>query len=295
MMMEKKIKIGNRYIGDGEELYLIAEIGINHNGDLQIAKRLIDAAWATGWDCAKFQKRTPDICVPDNQKNVIRQTPWGEMTYLEYKKRIEFEKKEYDYIDQYSKEKPLDWTASVWDIPSLEFLLNYDVPFIKIPSAKLTERGLIEAAAKSGKPLFVSTGMSTLEEIDNAVELLEKHAGANYVLFHTNSTYPAKLDELNLQIITTLKERYNCIVGYSGHEYELAPAMIAPVFGASVIERHVTLDHRMWGTDQAASLEVRGMDALEKRIRSVKFIVGNGIKTISDGEKKVRDKLRGSG
>lgn len=292
--MEKKINIGNRYIGDGERLYLVAEIGINHNGDLQTAKRLIDATWATGWDCAKFQKRTPDICVPDNQKNVMRLTPWGEMTYLEYKKRIEFEKKEYDYIDCYCKEKPLDWTASVWDIPSLEFLLNYDTPFIKIPSAKLTEHGLIETAATSGKPLFVSTGMSTLEEIDNAVEVLEKHACGNYVLFHTNSTYPAKLDELNLQMIITLKERYNCIVGYSGHEYELAPAMIAPVFGASVIERHVTLDHRMWGTDQAGSLEVRGMDALEKRIRSVKFIVGDGVKTISDGEKKVRDKLRGN-
>jgi N-acetylneuraminate synthase len=292
--MKKKIKIGNRYVGDGEELYLIAEIGINHNGDLQIAKRLIDATWATGWDCAKFQKRTPDICVPDNQKNVPRQTPWGEMTYLEYKKRIEFEKKEYDYIDRYCKEKPLDWTASVWDIPSLEFLLNYDVPFIKIPSAKLTEHELVEAAARSGKPIFISTGMSTLEEIDGTVEVLKKYSGGNYVLFHTNSTYPAKLDELNLQMIITLKERYNCIVGYSGHEYELAPAMIAPVFGASVIERHVTLDHRMWGTDQAASLEVRGMDALEKRIRSVKLIVGDGVKTISEGEKKVRDKLRGN-
>lgn len=290
--MDKKIKIGNRYVGDGEELYLIAEIGINHNGDLQVAKRLIDATWATGWDCAKFQKRTPDICVPEQQKNVMRQTPWGEMTYLEYKRRIEFEKREYDYIDQYCKEKPLDWTASAWDIPSLEFLLNYDIPFIKIPSAKLTELELVEATAKSGKPIFISTGMSTLEEIDGTVEVLEKYA-SGYVLFHTNSTYPAKLDELNLQMIITLKERYDCIVGYSGHEYELAPAMIAPVFGASVIERHITLDHRMWGTDQAASLEVLGMDALEKRIRSIKFIAGDGVKTISDGERKVRDKLRG--
>jgi N-acetylneuraminate synthase len=292
-MTNKKIKIGNKYIGDGEPLYLIAEIGINHNGDLQIAKRLIDATWATGWNCAKFQKRTPDICVPEQQKNVIRQTPWGEMTYLEYKKRIEFEQKEYDYIDRYCREKPLDWTASVWDIPSLEFLLRYDVPFIKIPSAKITEHELITMAAESGRTLFVSTGMSTLEEVDNVVNLLEKHTKGNYVLFHTNSTYPAKLDELNLQMITTLKERYHCIVGYSGHEYELAPAMIAPVFGASVIERHVTLDHTMWGTDQAASLEVRGMDALEKRIRSIKFIAGDGIKTIYEGEKKIREKLRG--
>ncbi|GHV96310.1 sialic acid synthase [Spirochaetia bacterium] len=293
LMTAKKLKIGNRYIGDGEPLYLIAEIGINHNGDMQIAKKLIDATWATGWDCAKFQKRTPDICVPENQKNVIRQTPWGSMTYLEYKKKIEFEKQEYDYIDKYCREKPLDWAASVWDIPSLEFIMQFDVPFIKIASAKMTDYELIKASTQFGKPLFISTGMSTLDEIDATVEILEKYAIGGYVLFHTNSTYPAKLDELNLQMITTLKERYNCIVGYSGHEYELGPAMIAPAFGASVIERHITLDHTMWGTDQAASLEIRGMDALEKRIRSVKYIVGDGIKTITDDEKKVRDKLRG--
>jgi N-acetylneuraminate synthase len=291
--MVNKIKLGNKLIGDGEPLYLIAEIGINHNGDLQIAKRLIDATWATGWDCAKFQKRSPDICVPENQKDVMRQTPWGEMTYLDYKKRIEFQKNEYDYIDKYCKEKPVDWTASVWDIPSLEFLLNYDIPFIKIPSAKITDHDLVKASAKSGKPLFVSTGMSTLEEVDELVEILEKYTSKNYVLFHTNSTYPAKLGELNLQTIKTLKDRYNCVVGYSGHEYELEPTMITPVYGASVIERHVTLDHTMWGTDHPASLEIRGMDALEKRIRATKIIAGDGIKTITDGEKKIREKLRG--
>jgi N-acetylneuraminate synthase len=291
--MAKKIKIGNKYVGEGEPLYLIAEIGINHNGDLQIAKKLIDATWATGWDCAKFQKRTPDICVPENQKAVIRETPWGQMTYLEYKKRIEFQKKEYDYIDTYCKEKPIDWTASVWDIPSLNFLLNYDIPFIKIASAKITDHGLVEESAKSGKPLFVSTGMSTIDEVDALVEILEKYSSGNYVLFHANSTYPAKLDELNLQMIKTLKERYNCLVGYSGHEYEIMPSIITPVYGACVIERHVTLDHSMWGTDHPASLEIRGMDAFEKRIRSVKKIAGDGIKTLSSGEIKIREKLRG--
>jgi N-acetylneuraminate synthase len=291
--MINKVKVGNRYVGDGEPLYLIAEIGINHNGDLQIAKKLLDATWATGWDCAKFQKRTPDICIPENQKKVLRKTPWGEMTYLEYKKRIEFQKREYDYIDRYCKEKPLDWTASVWDIPSLEFLLNYDIPFIKIPSAKMTDYELIEASAKSGKPLFVSTGMSTLTEVDAVAELLEKYANGNYILFHTNSTYPTKLDELNLQMIKTLKDRYSCVVGYSGHEYELEPTMITPVYGASVIERHITLSHTMWGTDHAASLEIRGMDALAGRIRSTKLIAGDGIKIISEGEKKIREKLRG--
>jgi N-acetylneuraminate synthase len=294
-----KIKVGNRYVGDGEQVYLIAEIGINHNGDLQIAKKLIDATWATGWDCAKFQKRTPELCVPAHQKNVMRQTPWkdagedGMMTYLEYKKRLEFQKKEYDYIDKYCREKPLDWTASVWDIPSLDFLMNYDVPFIKIPSAKLTDNDLVTASAKSGKPLFVSTGMSTLDEIDATVELLEKYANGNYVIFHTNSTYPAKLDELNLQMIKTLKDRYGCIAGYSGHEYELEPAIIAPVYGACVIERHITLDHTMWGTDQPASLEIRGMDVLAGRVKSTKLIAGDGVKTISAGEMEMRKKLRG--
>ena len=293
MLSTRQIKIGNCFIGDSEPIYLIAEIGINHNGDLQIAKKLIDAAWATGWNCAKFQKRTPDICVPDNQKNVIRQTPWGEMTYLAYKHKIEFQKNEYDYIDKYAKEKPFDWVASVWDLPSLEFLMQYDVPFIKIPSAKITDKELVEQAAKAGKPLFISSGMSTMEEVDNAVNIVEKHLSQNYVLFHCNSAYPAKSDELNMKMISTLKERYNCLVGYSGHEYEIMPTTLAPAYGACVIERHVTLSHDMWGTDHAASIEIRGMDFLAKRIHSVKAIIGDGIKTISTSEEKVREKLRG--
>lgn len=292
-MANRKIKIGNKYIGENLPLYLIAEIGINHNGDMQIAKKLIDAAHATSWDCVKFQKRTPEICVPEAQKHIRRQTPWGEMTYLEYKKRMEFEKTEYDFINEYCKQKPFDWTTSVWDLPSLKFLLNYDVPFIKIPSAKITELELVKECAKTKKTIFMSTGMSTLEEIDTAVELLEKYSAGDYVLFHTNSTYPTNLSELNLQMITTLKDRYGCIVGYSGHEYEIDPTVISPVFGASVIERHITLDHDMWGTDQKASLEIAGMDRLEKRIRLTKAIVGSGIKAISSDEEKVRVKLRG--
>jgi len=291
--MEKRLKIGSRFIGDDENVYLIAEIGINHNGDLQIAKKLIDATWATGWDCAKFQKRTPDICVPENQKKVMKQTPWGEMTYLDYKHKIEFQKNEYDYIDKYAKEKPLAWSASAWDLPSLEFLMQYDIPFIKIPSAKITDKELVEQAAKAGRPVFISSGMSIMEEVDCAVNIIEKYLSKNYVLFHCNSTYPAKPDELNIKTISTLKERYNCLVGYSGHEYDITPATLAPVFGACVIERHVTLDHDMWGTDQAASIEVRGMDFLAKRINSVKTIVGDGIKTIYAGEKEIREKLRG--
>ena len=288
-----RIKVGENFIGDNEQVYLIAEIGINHNGDLQIAKRLIDATWAIGWSCVKFQKRSPDIAVPDAQKNVMRQTPWGEMTYLKYKEKIEFQKEEYDYINKYCKEKPLDWTASVWDLPSLEFLMQYDIPFIKIPSAKITDKLLVEQSAKTGKTLFVSTGMSSIQEIDDAVNIVEKHLSKNYVLFHCNSSYPAKMDELNLNMIKTLKERYNCLVGYSGHEEEIMPTTIAPIFGACVIERHITLDRNMWGTDQKSSVEVRGMDFLIRRVRAAKQISGDGIKIITDEELKIRKKLSG--
>jgi N-acetylneuraminate synthase len=291
--MSYKIKLGNRNIGDSEPVYLIAEIGINHNGDLQIAKKLIDATWATGWDCVKFQKRTPDICVPEDQKNIMKQTPWGEITYLEYKNKIEFQKYEYDYIDKYTREKPLNWTASVWDLPSLEFLVQYDVPFLKIPSAKITDKKLVEQAAKIGKPIFISSGMSTLKEVDEAINIIEKHLSKKYVLLHCNSTYPAKLEELNMQMIISLRERYNCLVGYSGHEFEIMPATLAPVYGACVIERHVTLDHNMWGTDHSASIEIRGMDFLAKRIHSVKAIAGDGVKIIYSEEEKMRRKLRG--
>jgi len=272
--------------------YLIAEIGINHNGDIQIAKKLIDAAFACQWDCVKFQKREPEISVPEHQKNNPKETPWGKMTYLEYKKRLEFGKKEYDYIDKYCREKPIPWTASVWDLPSLEFLLQYDIPFIKIPSAKLTEKELLIKAAKSGKPLVVSTGMSTIKEIDEVVEILEKYA-SQYLLMHCNSAYPAPKNELNLNCIQTLRKRYKCPVGYSGHEYDLEPSVYATVLGARVIERHITLDHSLWGTDQASSLEVVAMDMLKKRIKDINTILGNGEKKVTEGEKLVRKKLRG--
>lgn len=272
--------------------YLIAEIGINHNGDLQIAKKLIDAASAAQWDCVKFQKRDPDIAVPESQKNLPKETPWGKMTYLEYKKRMEFGKKEYDYIDKYCKEKPIDWTVSVWDMPSLEFILNYDVPFIKIPSAKLTDLELITAASKSGKPLIVSTGMSDFKEIDPAVEILKKYA-SQYVLMHCNSAYPAPHAELNVRCVQTLFERYGCPVGYSGHEYDLEPTVFAAVLGAKAFERHITLDHTMWGTDQAASLEITGMDTLKRRIQNVSSILGDGIERVTESEIPIRKKLRG--
>jgi N-acetylneuraminate synthase len=196
-----------------EHIYMIAEVGLNHNADMQIAKRLIDATFACGWDCVKFQKRNPDKCVPENQKNVPRTTPWGAMTYLEYKHKMEFGKKEYDYIDHYCKEKPVAWTASVWDSDSLDFINKYDIPFIKIPSAMVTNTELVKSIVGTGKRVIMSTGMSTEVEIDKAVTILDTYSD-NYCLMHTNSTYPTPLPELNLGIIPYLKERYKCTVGY---------------------------------------------------------------------------------
>mgnify|MGYP001430479438 CR=1 FL=1 len=272
--------------------YLIAEIGINHNGDINIAKKLIDAANACGWHCAKFQKRNPDVCVPEHQKSNKRSTPWGEMTYLEYKYKVEFEKKEYDIINQFCHDKPLPWTASIWDIDSLNFIVDYDVPFIKIPSAHITNKELLTETAKSNIPIIISTGMSTWEIIDDAVKILEDN-GAEYAILHCNSSYPAPHEELNLNIIPIMKERYNCIVGYSGHEYDLEPSVIAVAIGAEIIERHITLDHNMWGTDHKSSLEVHAMDLLCKRISDISGMLGSSEKIITESEKDVLKKLRG--
>lgn len=292
-MANKTIHIDSKLIGEKQPVYMIAEIGLNHNGSVEIAKKLIDAAFACNWHCVKFQKRTPEICVPEHQKSVPRDTPWGRMTYLEYRHRVEFKKEQYDYIDKYCKEKPILWTASVWDQNSLEFLLQYNIPFVKIPSALLTDDDLIKKASMAGKPVIASTGMSSIEEIDHAVELMEKYSKGNFILMHTNSRYPAPPEELNLLSINYLKDRYNCIVGYSGHEYDLEPTVIAVALGAKIIERHITLDHNMWGSDHFASLEVHAMDMLYKRIKNIDVVLGDGLKKVTDGELEVRKKLRG--
>lgn len=291
-MANQEIWLGDYLVNEHSFPYMIAEIGINHNGDLQIAKKLIDAANACLWNCVKFQKREPDIAVPEAQKNVMRDTPWGRITYLEYKKKVEFGKEEYDYIDRYCKEKPIAWTASPWDIPSLEFLLEYDLPFIKIASAGNADRDMMRLACESGKPLLVSTGMSTLEEIDEMVNILEKYSSGDYILLHTNSAYPTPAEDLNLRMIKTLRERYHCLVGYSGHEHDLEPTVVATALGAKVIERHVTLDHDMWGTDQAASLMVAAMAMLQGRMKEVLLMLGTGKKIVTEKEKEVRRKLR---
>ena len=291
-MANKEIKIGNYIVNETSCPYMIAEIGINHNGDIEIAKKLIDEANATGCHNVKFQKRTPELAVPEAQKSVPRSTPWGEMTYLEYKYRVEFEKEQYDIIDAYCKDKGMTWSASPWDMPSLEFLLNYDIPYIKVASASNGRDEMIAEAAKSGKPVILSTGMTTMEEVDHAVEVLEKYGKGDYILLHTNSAYPAPTKDLNLRMIQTLKDRFDCLVGYSGHESNLEPSIAAAVLGACVIERHVTLSHDMWGSDHKASLEVHAMDMLNKRVKNVYEALGDGIKYMSESEEAQRKKLR---
>jgi len=271
--------------------YLIAEIGINHNGDMNIAKRLIDASFAIGWDCVKFQKRTPEECVPEHQKSVMRDTPWGRMTYLEYKYKVEFEKNEYDYVDEYCREKPIKWTASVWDYKSLEFLMDFDIPFIKIPSALLTDNKLLKESAETKKQLIISTGMSTLKEVDEAVNIVMK-SGIPPVILHANSCYPAPIEDLNLRVIPFFNQRYDCTIGYSGHEHSLEPTVAAVILGAKVVERHITIDQSMWGTDQKSSLTILAMDTLIKRIQDVEKYLGRPEKYVTDKEIEIKNKLR---
>jgi len=273
--------------------YIIAEIGINHNGSIETAKKLIDIAAVAGCDAVKFQKRNPDVCVPDHQKDIPRDTPWGTMSYIDYKYRMEFGQEEYDEIDSYCKSKGIEWSASPWDMDSLDFLLQYNIPFLKIPSAMITNEELMRASAKSGKEIIFSTGMSTLEETDQAVEWMRQE-NADFSILHCNSTYPAPLEDLNLKCIETLRERYGCEVGYSGHEFRLGTTVASVYLGATIIERHITLDRTMWGSDHLASVEPQGLIKLVKGIRELEIALGDGHKRVTDGELPVRKKLRGN-
>ena len=276
-----------------KEIYIIAEIGINHNGDMSIAKKLIDIAKVAGCDVVKFQKRNPDVCVPEHQKTIMRDTPWGRMTYLDYKYKVEFNQNQYDEIDIYCKEKDIKWSASPWDLDSLDFLNQYDIPFIKIPSALLTDLELIKESVKTGKKIIISTGMSTIEEIDSAVNTIKKvNAEAQYAILHCNSTYPAPNDELNLNCIKTLKDKYKCEVGYSGHEFGLTTTIASVCLGATIIERHITLDRTMWGTDQMCSVEPQGLIKLVRGIKELNKALGDGEKIVTETEKPIREKLR---
>lgn len=281
--------IGDRLVGAGQPIYFIAEIGINHNGDVEIAKKLIDVAKNAGCDAVKFQKRTPDICVPEEQKTVIRETPWGMMTYLDYKKRIEFGHDEYQEIDNYARQLEIQWFASPWDVPSVEFLDFFNPPCHKVASACLTDGELLAALKRVGRPVILSTGMSSIEEIHTAIERLE---GLPLALAQSTSTYPCKPEELNLRVIQSFAEQFDVPIGYSGHETGLQTTIAAAVIGASFIERHITLDRSMWGTDHAASLEPSGLDRLVRDIRVIETALGDGKKHVYESEIPVRARLR---
>lgn len=282
-----------------KQTYVIAEIGINHQGNLNIAKRLIDIAVAAGCDAVKFQKRNPDIAVPEAQKNKPRRWQGQDMTYLEYKYKVEFEKKEYDEIDRYCKQQGIAWSASPWDLDSIEFLSQYDIPFVKIPSAMLTNNALLEECVKRFSKVIFSTGMSTEEEIEEAVRVLRdakvKYSRTETIgLLHCNSTYPAPIEELNLSAIKTLSEKYpDFEIGYSGHEFRLGTSVAAIYLGASIIERHITLDRTMEGSDHMASLEPQGLIKLVSGIRELESAYGDGVIRVTESEKPVREKLRG--
>jgi len=287
--MAREVNIGNRLVGEGHPTYIIGEIGINHNGDLDVAKKLIDSARDAGMDAVKFQKRTPELCVPEHQRNQMRDTPWGYITYLDYRYKVEFDQEQYAEIDRYCREVGIDWFASSWDIPSLEFIDRFNPPTHKVPSALLTDHALLRAYRATGKPLIVSTGMSTLDQIKDAMEIL---GDENLVLCHTTSSYPCPPEELNLRMIGTLAEMYNCPIGYSGHEVGLVPSAVAVALGACLVERHITLDRAMWGSDQSASVEPQGVAHLVKYIRVTEKSLGDGIKKVYDSEQSSLSKLR---
>jgi sialic acid synthase SpsE len=271
---------------------VVAEIGQNHNGDLLLALDMCTAARDAGVDVVKFQKRTPSLAVPKEQQGVPKDTPWGKMTYLEYRERLEFGIPEYVEIDRHCSNLGIAWTVSVWDEPSFELVRsNFPrLPFYKIPSACLTDDSLLEMVASTEVPVVLSTGMSTLEEVKHAVDIL----GSNgLVLCHCNSTYPCPKEDLNLRVITSLKGLFpDSVMGYSGHEVGLATTVAAVALGAQYIERHITLDRSMWGTDQSASVEPNGFKRLVDDIRAVEASLGDGVKRVTDGELEAMKKLR---
>jgi len=282
--------IGDKLVGQGQPVYVTGEIGINHNGELANAKKLIDAAVLAGADAVKFQKRTPEVCTPRDQWDVERDTPWGRMTYIDYRHRVEFGEDEYREIDEYCKARDIAWFASPWDVESVEFLQGFDVPTYKVASASLTDDELLRAMRATGKTVILSTGMSTPKQIRHAVEVL---GSENIVLCHATSTYPCPPEQLNLQMIKTQEREYpNVPVGYSGHETGLQTTLAAVALGACFVERHITLDRAMWGSDQAASVEPQGLHRLVRDIRVIEASLGDGVKKIYDGERAAMKKLR---
>jgi N-acetylneuraminate synthase len=287
--MPHAVEVGGRPIGEGKPVYIIAEIGINHNGDLDIAKKLIDTAVLAGCDAVKFQKRTPELCVPMDQRNLRRETPWGEMTYLEYRHRVEFGQGEYQEINRYCMEKKITWFASCWDEPSVDFIDQFAPACYKIASASLTDDAILKRLNATNRPLILSTGMSTMEEIKHAVSLLDEK---RLLLAQATSSYPCKPAELNLKMIETLRQEFDCPIGYSGHEVGLQTTYAAVALGACFVERHITLDRAMWGSDQAASVEPGGLIRLVRDIRVIEQALGDGVKKVYDSELPVKQRLK---
>lgn len=290
MIDKREIKVGNGMIGNGHPVFVIAEIGINHNGSLEIAKKLIDGAKSTGCNAVKFQKRTPEICVPKDQWYIERDTPWGRMSYIDYRHKVEFGVDEFAEIDKYCKVKDIIWFASCWDENAVDFLEQFEPLLYKTASASLTDIDLLLRHKELNKPVITSSGMSTMEEIENAVNCI---GTKNLLIAHSTSAYPCQNEELNLRMILTLKNKYPGIpVGYSGHETGLAPTWAAVAIGANFVERHITLDRAMWGSDQAASVEIGGFGRLVRNIRDIEQSLGDGVKKIYESELGQRNKLR---
>jgi N-acetylneuraminate synthase len=287
--MPKQVRIGKCLVGEGQPTFVIAEIGINHNGSLEIAKKLIDAAALSGCDAVKFQKRTPEFCVPIEQRNLMRETPWGLMNYMEYRHRVECGMAEYSEIARYCEEKNIIWFASCWDKPSVDFMKHFDFACYKIASACLTDEDLLRYINYTGKPMILSTGMSTMDQIRRAVSLLDSE---RILIAHSTSSYPCNPLELNLHMIDTLRREFDCPVGYSGHEVGLQTTVAAVVLGACFIERHITLDRAMWGSDQAASVEPVGLMRLVRDVRVVEGALGDGVKRVYESELPLVKRLR---
>ena len=283
-----EVRIQNILVGDGHPCFVVAEIGINHNGDIDIAKKLIDLAAFAGCDAVKFQKRTIEVVYSAEELVKPRENPFG-TTNSDLKYGLELGLKEYKEIDKYCRDKKIMWFASCWDEGSVDFIDQFNVPCYKIASASLTDDGLLKYTRAKGKPIILSVGMSTLEQVDHAIEVLDKN---DLIILHACSAYPADYSELNLKVIPTLRERYNVPIGYSGHETGLASSSAAVAIGACVVERHITLDRAMWGSDQAASLGTSGIIKLVKDIRLVEISLGDGVKRIVEREIPIISKLR---
>ena len=271
--------------------FIIAEIGINHNGDINIAKKLIDSSVESGCDAVKFQKRNPEVCVLEPMKKTKRKTPWGEIFYIDYKHKIEFEQAEYDEIDKYCKKKGIEWFASAWDIESQLFLRQYNLKYNKIASPMLTHKKLLETVAEEGKYTFISTGMSTMEQIEKAVKIFRDFK-CPFELMHCNSSYPTEDFNANLSCIKTLRERFDCNVGYSGHEKGMQITLAAVALGVTSVERHITLDRFMYGSDQFASVNPMDLIKLCKLVRVIESAIGDGKKTLREEENDIMNKLR---